>query len=105
MLVRVALVLKLSVPPRLALPFTDRRLAEPPPTRILSVPELIVRLPIDRVPILEPSPGVIEPLFMVTAELVALPVPPKLPPPTVIAPLLLVPLSRRVPPLIEVVPG
>ena len=52
----------------------------------------------------EPLPGVIEPLVMVTAELVAKPVPESVPPPTEIAPALLVPLSWSVPALIRVSP-
>ena len=92
-------------PPRFAVPLTASRLVEPPPRRILRVPPVIVRFPIERVPIVEPSPGVIEPLFMVTAELVAMPVPAKTPPLTVMAPPpVLVPLSRSLPPLMVVVP-
>ena len=102
--VKAALVLKSIVPPRVTSPFTASWLVKPPPRRMLSVPPVIVRFPIERVPIVEPSPGVIEPLLIVTAELVDLPFPEKTPPLTVMAPPELVPLSRSVPPLMVVVP-
>ena len=94
------------MPPRSATPFTASRLVELPPRRIFSVPPVIVRFPIERVPVWDPLPGVMVPLpSSVRAEEEALPVPPKVPPFTLMAPPpVLVPLSRRVPPLTVVVP-
>ena len=46
----------------------------------------MLRLPIERVPTDPPVPGLMEPLLMVTLELIAEPVPEKAPPDTVIGP-------------------
>ena len=70
---------------------------------MFNVPPEMVRFPMLSVSVV-PLPGVMEPLVMVTAELVAEPVPEKVPPLTEIAPVLLVPLSWSVPALISVPP-
>ena len=100
-------MLKLRVPPKVTLPFTESRLVVVALRKILRVlPVLRVRSPIERVPDGDPTPGVIvPPLATVTAELVAAPVPEKMPPFTEITPApLLVPMRRSVPALTAVVP-
>ena len=99
-------MLKLRVPPKVTLPFTASRLVVVALRKILRVlPVLSVRSPIERVPDGDPTPGaIVPPLATVTAELVAEPVPEKMPPFTVIAPALLVPVRRSVPALTAVLP-
>ena len=103
----IPLVLKFSTPAISAVPFSARRLVDPPPRKMLRVPPLRVRLPTVRDPIEAPLPGVMDaPEAIVTAELVAFPVPARIPEFTPMAPVpLLVPLRINVPALIMVVPA
>ena len=92
-------VLKERTPESEASPVTASRLLELPLRKILRVPPVMLRLPMERVPTADPLPGVIDPLLIVTAELVADPVPEKAPPLSIIPPLpVLVPLTWSDPP-------